>query len=98
MGWSLGGTEIVRKITTDENGYGYQNEFVLSLDGVAYELIQDPSNAARYHTKDASFLYIERHNIPLGNLGQGVTNTSKEWWEVAATDGTRYYLGRSQES
>ena len=98
MGWSMEGIEIVRKITTDENGYGYEDAFTLALNGTSYQLVQDPVDPARYHTKDASFLYIERHSPALGNLGEGITNQTHEWWEVAATDGTRYYLGRTADS
>ena len=98
MGWSMEGIEIVRKITTDENGYGYEDAFTLALNGTSYQLVQDPVDPARYHTKDASFLYIERHSPALGNFGEGITNQTHEWWEVAATDGTRYYLGRTADS
>src|SRR5690606_32678601 len=45
----------------------------------------------------ASFLYIERHNHALGNAG-AVPNTTGEWWEIVATDGTRYRLGWNEDS
>ena len=98
MGWSIDQIEIVRKITTDENGYGYENEFALTLNGVRHELIQDSTSPARYHTKNASFLYIERHSPALINFGTGITNQTHEWWEVVAKDGTRHYLGRTKDS
>ena len=98
IGWSIDEIEIVRKITTDENGYGYSNDFVLTLNGIVYELVQDPTEPARYHTKDASFVYIERHNPSLGNYGDVASNQTHEWWEVISPDGTRYYLGRTNDS
>lgn len=67
MGWNIDGIEVVRQITSDENGYGYENEFALTLNGTKYELVQDETNPSRYETKDASFLYIEHHNPVLGN-------------------------------
>jgi RHS repeat-associated protein/uncharacterized repeat protein (TIGR01451 family) len=96
-GWNIDGIEIVRKITTDQNGYGYENDFSLTLNGVLYELIRDDYHPNRYYTERGSFLYIERHNHVLGNA-EGVQNTAGEWWEVVATDGTRYRLGFNQDS
>ncbi len=97
MGWNIDGIEIVRKITTDGNGYGYENEFALTYNGTAYELIPDLEDFSRYYTKESSFLYIERHNTALGN-DDGVSNAAGEWWEVVATDGTRYRLGWNTDS
>jgi RHS repeat-associated protein/uncharacterized repeat protein (TIGR01451 family) len=91
-GWTIDGVEIVRKITTSETGYGYEDTYSLTFNGTEYTLLRDPDNPNRYYTERASFLYIERHSPALGNA-EGVNNTSKEWWEVVATDGTRYRLG-----
>jgi RHS repeat-associated protein len=97
VGWNIDGIEIVRKITTNENGYGYVNSFALTLNGTVYELLVDPNNPNRYYTKQGSFLYIERHNPALGNA-DGVANKTGEWWEVVTTDGTRYRLGWNIDS
>ncbi|MGD8457414.1 MAG: SpvB/TcaC N-terminal domain-containing protein, partial [Anaerolineales bacterium] len=97
VGWNIDSIEIVRKITTDENGYGYENDFALTLNGALHELIQDETDPTRFHTERGSFLYIERHNVALGN-DEGENNTTGEWWEVVATDGTRYQLGRNSDS
>ncbi len=91
-GWSIDGTEVVRKITTNGNGYGYGNSFSLTINGVMYELIRDTYKADRFYVKDSAFLYIELHNEAIGNAGD-VPNRSGEWWEVVTTDGTRYRLG-----
>jgi hypothetical protein len=80
-------TEIVRKITSDPNGYGYVNSFALTLNGQLYELVRDDSHPDRYYVKLNGFLYVDRHNLALGNA-EGVTNTTGEWWEVVSTDGT----------
>ncbi|MBI5953670.1 MAG: hypothetical protein HY865_18605 [Chloroflexi bacterium] len=94
VGWNIDGVEIVRKIVTDENGYGYSNDFALTLNGTVYELVvdTDDEDQSHYYTKQSSFLYIERHNKALGN-DEGVDNTTGEWWEVVTTDGTSYRLG-----
>ncbi|NTW44672.1 MAG: hypothetical protein HGB14_09635, partial [Anaerolineaceae bacterium] len=96
-GWNIDDIEIVRKITTDSNGYGYQNKFALTLNGTLYELIRDERIAKRYYVKQDGFLFIERHNHAFGN-DEGVENTSGEWWEVVTTDGTRYRLGWNTDS
>jgi RHS repeat-associated protein/uncharacterized repeat protein (TIGR01451 family) len=97
VGWNIDGIEIVRKITTSPAGYGYENDFALTFNGEQHNLIVDPENPNLYHTERASFLYIERHNLALGN-SDGVANATKEWWEVVATDGTRYRLGWNDDS
>ena len=97
VGWNIDGIEIVRMITTDENGYGYVNNFSLTYNGTSYELIPDLETPSKYYTKESSFLYVERHNTAFGN-DEGVNNTTKEWWEVVATDGTRYRLGWNIDS
>jgi len=97
VGWNIDGIEIVRKITTNENGYGYVNSFSLALNGTIYELLVDPNNPNRYYTKQGSFLYIERHNFALDNAS-GVPNKAGEWWEVITTDGTHYRLGWNNDS
>jgi len=96
-GWNIDGIELVRNISTNENGYGYENSFALTLNGTMYELLVDPNQPNRYYTKQGSFQYIERHNHALGNAG-GVNNTAGEWWEVVTTDGTRYRLGWNVDS
>jgi YD repeat-containing protein len=102
VGWNIDGIEIVRKITTNGNGYGYVNDFALTLNGVAYSLVQDNLHPARYYTDHDSFLYIERHNYAYGNVKAKddslPPNTSGEWWEVVSTDGTRYRLGWNNDS
>jgi RHS repeat-associated protein len=97
VGWNIDGIEIVRKITTDEKGYGYSNNFALTLNGTVYELLVDPNHTSRYYTKQGSFLYIERHNFAIGNSA-GVLNKTGEWWEVVTTDGKRYRLGWNIDS
>ncbi|HLB46415.1 MAG TPA: SpvB/TcaC N-terminal domain-containing protein, partial [Anaerolineales bacterium] len=98
MGWSIGTVEIVRKITNGNcspcggPSYGYKNDFLLLFNGTGYELIQDGTQG-RYHTLDESFLYIQRHNDDLGNNSPAAQNTTGEWWEVVARDGTRWRLG-----
>jgi RHS repeat-associated protein len=98
-GWNIDSTEIVRKITTSPTGYGYENSFALTLNGVLYELVRDSTHPNRYYTKQDGFLYIELHSPALGNaVAEEEENKSKEWWEVVATDGTRYELGRTVDS
>ncbi|MDQ3006170.1 MAG: hypothetical protein M3R47_12415 [Chloroflexota bacterium] len=73
MGWSIDTAEIARKITNGgcspcgNGSYGYENKFLLLLNGTGYELIPDTATAGRYHTKDESFLYIQLHNNNLNN-------------------------------
>ncbi|HKZ69614.1 MAG TPA: SpvB/TcaC N-terminal domain-containing protein, partial [Anaerolineales bacterium] len=107
MGWSVDSIEIARKITNGPcspcgNGYyGYKNEFILTFQGIGGELIPDPGGNGRYHTKDQSFLYIQLHNVPLGNYqvgGQSPPNATDEWWEVVTRDGTRWRLGWNADS
>ncbi|MHB8088389.1 MAG: SpvB/TcaC N-terminal domain-containing protein [Anaerolineaceae bacterium] len=97
MGWNIDDTEIVRKIYTDANGYGYVNSFALTLNGQLYELNRDSANLNRYFVKRDGFLYVERHNESLQNEGSP-NNSTGEWWEVVTTDGTRYRLGYNQDS
>jgi uncharacterized repeat protein (TIGR01451 family) len=101
-GWNIDGTEIVRKITTNDNGYGYENSYSLTINGSLYELIRDTYDPTRYYVKDSGFLYVKLHNYALGNQqdrsGADPSNTSGEWWEVVTTDGTRYRLGWNQDS
>ncbi len=101
VGWNMDGVEIVRKVTTSDTGYGYENSFALTINGTLYDLLVNPDQQNQYFTKRSSFLYIERHNYALGNQkhnGQDPTNTGKEWWEVVTTDGTRYRLGWNADS
>ncbi|MCI0556328.1 MAG: hypothetical protein L0287_35755, partial [Anaerolineae bacterium] len=98
MGWSIDTAEIARKITNggcDPCGggsYGYENKFLLLINGTGYELIPEfGGTPGRYHTKDESFLYIQHYNDVLGN--PSTANTTGEWWEVVEKDGTRWRLG-----
>jgi uncharacterized repeat protein (TIGR01451 family) len=99
MGWNIDTVEIARKITTGgcnpcgSGSYGYENRFLLLFNGIAMELYQSPTTPDRYHTKEESFLYIQRHNDSLGNNSPAATNTTGEWWEVVEKDGTRWRLG-----
>lgn len=95
MGWNIDAIEIVRKITTDSKGYGYKNQFVLTLNGTVFDLIRDENNPARYYVKKDGFLYIVRHNI---SEAVKAPNTTGEWWEVVTTDGMRYRLGWNDDS
>jgi RHS repeat-associated protein/uncharacterized repeat protein (TIGR01451 family) len=97
VGWNIDDVEVVRKITTDENGYGYRNEFALTLNGALYQLVRDEFHQNRYFTDQAAFLYIERHNYALDS-SPGTANITGEWWEVVTTDGTRYRLGWNEDS
>ena len=97
MGWSIDSAEIARKITNGgcnpcgSGSYGYENKFMLLLNGTGYELIPDTATAGRYHTKDESFLYIQRYNNVVGS--PSTANATGEWWEVVEKDGTRWRLG-----
>jgi len=91
MGWSIDTAEIARKITTTSSGYGYENKFMLLLNGKGYELYLDDTTPDRYRTKDESFLYIQRHSDALGS--PSTSNATGEWWEVVTKDGTRWRLG-----
>ena len=97
VGWNIDGVEIVRKITTDENGYGYRNDFALTLNGSLYQLVRDEIHQNRYYTDQAAFLYVERHNYAFDN-NHSTDNATGEWWEVVTTDGTRYRLGWNDDS
>jgi uncharacterized repeat protein (TIGR01451 family) len=97
VGWNMDGVEIVRKITTSDTGYGYENSFALTINGTLYDLTVNPNQPNHYYTKRSSFLSIERHAPAFGNAGD-VNNTTKEWWEVVTTDGTRYRLGHEYNS
>jgi hypothetical protein len=101
VGWNMDSIEIVRKITTDENGYGYVNDFALTLNGTLYQLQVDSNNPRRYYTDHDAFLYIERHNASASfseGKGKSPNNTTGEWWEVYTNDGTRYQLGYNNDS
>ena len=97
MGWSIDTAEIARKITNGGcnpcggGSYGYENKFMLLLNGTGYELIPDDATPSRYRTKNESFLYIQRHSDILGT--PSTVNTTGEWWEVVEKDGTRWRLG-----
>lgn len=97
VGWNIDGIEIVRKILTDEDGYGYENSYSLTINGTMYELVQDENTPSRFYTDHASFMYIELHNVALGNLPSD-ENSTGEWWEVITSDGTRYRLGYTEDS
>jgi RHS repeat-associated protein len=97
MGWNMDTAEIVRKITTNPNGYGYLDQFALTFNGTIYNLLQNPNQKNRYYTKEGPFLYIERHNLAFGNA-ENVQNATKEWWEIISTNGTRYRLGWNTDS
>jgi hypothetical protein len=99
MGWSIESAEIARKITNGGcspcggGSYGYEEKFVLLINGTGYELVQDGALPRRYHTEDESFLYILRHNDKIGNNSPAAENATGEWWEVVEKDGTRWRLG-----
>ena len=103
LGWSIDTVEIVRKGVHrcwQDNWICYdENQFVLMLNGTAYELKPATSNDfGRYHTEDESFLYIERRNEAMGpNEGSG-ENTTSEYWIVRTKDGTEYRLGYKGDS
>ena len=97
VGWNIDGIEIVRKILTDEYGYGYENSYSLTINGTMYELVQDENTPSRFYTDHASFMYIELHNVALGNT-PSEENSTGEWWEVITSDGTRYRLGYTEDS
>lgn len=99
VGWNMDSVEIVRKITTDEDGYGYENNFALTINGTKYDLLVDTDDLdqSHYYTKQSSFLQIERHNFALDN-NPSTENKTGEWWEVTTSDGTSYRLGWYEES
>ena len=102
LGWSVDSIEISRKITNGgcspcgSGSYGYRDEYILTFNGLGGELIADPNTPGRYHTKDESFLYIQRHNDNL--LPASTNNTTGEWWEVVTKDGTHWRLGYNTNS
>jgi RHS repeat-associated protein/uncharacterized repeat protein (TIGR01451 family) len=102
MGWSIDTVEIARKITNGactpcgSGSYGYEDKFILLMNGAGYELIPNGITPDRYHTKNESFLYIQRHNDVLGN--SSTANLTGEWWEVVEKDGTRWRLGWNTDS
>jgi len=104
MGWNVDSVEIVRKITNGNcspcgsGSYGYENKFLLLINGTGYELIPDGTTPGRYHTKTESFLYIQMHNDDLGNNSPAAQNAGGEWWEVVQRDGTRLRLGWNADS
>lgn len=104
MGWNIDTIEIARKITNGScspcgsGSYGYENSFLLLINGTGYELIPDGTTAGRYHTKSESFVYIQLHNDDLGNNSPSASNTTGEWWEVVQKDGTRWRLGWNDDS
>jgi len=111
MGWSVDTVEITRKITNGAcspcgsgsggTGYGYRDEYILTFNGIGGKLTPEVNNPKRYHTKDESFVYVERHNVALGNHQSGginPPNAGDEWWEVVAKDGTRWRLGWNADS
>jgi RHS repeat-associated protein/uncharacterized repeat protein (TIGR01451 family) len=104
MGWNIDTVEIARKITNGGcnpcggGSYGYENKFLLLFNGTGYELFVDPNTPDRYHTKEESFLYIQRHNDALNNNSPAATNATGEWWEVVEKDGTRWRLGWNADS
>jgi RHS repeat-associated protein/uncharacterized repeat protein (TIGR01451 family) len=99
MGWSIDTAEIARKITNggcDPCGggsYGYEDKFVLLLNGTGYELVPSETTPGRYHTKEESFLYILRHNDDLENNSPAAANLTGEWWEVVEKNGTHWRFG-----
>ncbi|HLF75833.1 MAG TPA: SpvB/TcaC N-terminal domain-containing protein, partial [Anaerolineales bacterium] len=102
MGWSIDSAEIARKITNGGcnpcgyGAYGYENKFMLLLNGTGYELLPDTGTPGRYHTKDESFLYIQRYNNVVGS--PSTANATGEWWEVVEKDGTRWRLGYTADA
>ncbi|MCI0552783.1 MAG: hypothetical protein L0287_17675, partial [Anaerolineae bacterium] len=102
MGWSIESAEIARKITNGGcnpcggGSYGYENKFLLLINGTGYELLPDGITPDRYRAKEESFLYIQRHNDVLGN--PSAANATGEWWEVVEKDGTRWRLGYNNSS
>ena len=105
MGWSVDSVEITRKITNGycqpcgNSSYGYKDEYVLTFNSSGGELIA--AGGGRYRAKDENFLYIQRHNVSLGNQqwnGQTPPNASDEWWEVVTKDGIRWRLGFNADS
>ena len=87
-GWNIDSVEIVRKITTSETGYGYQDGvdangvsgYTLSINGQSYSLLVDTNKPWLYYTQQeqGDFLYVERHNEPLEALKEslGVADTN----------------------
>ena len=104
MGWNIDSVEIARKITNGGcspcggGSYGFKNDFLLLFNGTGYDLVRDGTTPGRFHTKDESFLYIQRHNDSLDNNIPAAQNTTGEWWEVVEKDGTRWRLGWEQHS
>jgi hypothetical protein len=102
LGWSLNFIDIMRE-GVHEGGDGahkvmyFPNQFSLLIDGTAYELQPDTTDASygRYHAKDLPGYYIERHN-DWDNTG--APNTSHEYWLVRTPDGTTARLGYTANS
>jgi hypothetical protein len=102
-GWNIDSIEISRLILNGDCGsncgsgvYGYRDQYVLAFNGTSYPLVEDSLHPGRYHTEEESFLYVQRHNVELGNEeagGVAPPNDTDEWWEIVASDGTHYRLG-----
>ena len=105
-GWNMDSIEVVRRITTSDNTFGYVNDFTLSLNGASYPLVPDEGHPGRYLVKQDGFLYIQRHNCALKNntscADNGGTlsanNKTGEYWEVVTTNGRRYEMGNTLDS
>ncbi|SDO86648.1 RHS repeat-associated core domain-containing protein [Streptomyces sp. cf386] len=69
--------------SADPNGAAY----VISLNGVASELIQDNTGTGSFHLKDDPGWKVQKLNG-----GYGSDNTD-EFWVVTQQDGTRHYFG-----
>ncbi|HUH96282.1 MAG TPA: SpvB/TcaC N-terminal domain-containing protein, partial [Anaerolineales bacterium] len=92
-GWNIDSVEIVRKITTSDNIYGYQDGvdsngvsgYTLSINGQKYDLLVDPNHPDRYYTQQeqGDFLYVDRHNEALGNA-----DDNQHIYEQECPDGT----------
>ena len=100
-GWSLAEIKIVRvgvKLRFDAGNLPetyHPDKFRLVFNGSGYELYPVGSTSAdqvRYHVKDAPGMFVERY--------YDATNTATDglYWIVITPDGTRYRLGRTDDS
>ncbi|MCA9941945.1 MAG: hypothetical protein KC449_00620, partial [Anaerolineales bacterium] len=100
-GWSLAEIKIVRvgvKLRFDAGNLPetyHPDKFRLVFNGSGYELYPDGStsgNDVRYYVKDAPGMFVERHYDAANTATDGL------YWVVITPDGTRYRLGRTDDS
>ncbi len=109
FGWSLDSPQIVRggiHRTWEGNWTGYSADFTLLLNGASYRLVpaQPGADWGRYHTRDESFLYVERVNDCSDDgdcedgTGGSPENATGEYWIVRTQNGRTYRFGYREDA